>query len=62
MDEIRKVLYTGVYRGHTFDIQTWSGTPLSVVWNKEKWRFLPGDVVEIKDCDGNTQTFMKGLF
>lgn len=61
MEESKRVLYSGLYKGHLFDIQTWAGTPLSAVWNQEKWRFLPGDSVIIEDLDGNVKKFVKGL-
>ena len=62
MGESKRVLYSGVYKGNLFKIQTWEGTPLNVVWNEEKWRFLPGDTVILEDLDGNVQRFVKGLF
>lgn len=62
MEELKRALYSGLYKGNMFEILTWVGTPLNVVWNQEKWRFLPGDVVELEDCDGNRQIFVKGLF
>lgn len=62
MDELKRALYFGKYKGNSFEIMTWVGTPLNAVWNEEKWRFLPGDIVELEDCDGNKQTFMKGMY
>lgn len=62
MEELKRALYAGWYKGNMFEILTWVGTPLNVVWNEEKWRFLPGDSVVLEDCDGNVQKFVKGLF
>lgn len=62
MEKLKRALYAGWYKGNMFEILTWVGTPLNVVWNEEKWRFLPGDVVVLEDCDENRQTFVKGLF
>lgn len=62
MGEVKRVLYSGIYKGHYFEFLTWEGTPLNAVWNEEKWRFLPGDSVVLKDNVGNRETFVKGLF
>ena len=62
MEELKRASYTGWYKNNEFEILTWAGTPLSVIWNQEKWRFLPGDSVVLEDCDGNVQKFVKGLF
>ena len=56
------VKYTGTFKGNKFDIWALEGTPLNVVWNAEKWRFLPGDKVVLEDCYGNRREFVKGLF
>lgn len=62
MIELKRALYSATYNGKVFEIMTWAGTPLNVVWNEEKWRFLPGDRVVLEDCYGNQKEFVKGMF
>lgn len=58
---MNKVKYVGMFKGNIFDIWTWEGTPLSVVWNEYKQWYLPGDKVLIADNHGNAREFRRGL-
>ena len=61
MSELKRVLYSGCYKKHVFEIQCWQGTPLGHVWNDIKSMYLPGDRVTITDNFGNARTFVKGM-
>ena len=58
---MEKVKYTGQYKDNSFDIWTWEGTPLSVIWNQQKQMYSPGDMVIIEDNHGHSMKFVKGM-
>lgn len=61
MPELVRAIYKATYRGHSFDILTWEGTPLNVVWNSQKSWFSPGAEVIIEDNHGNKKEFIRGM-
>lgn len=56
-----RVFYTAEHNGNSYPIECWEGTPLGVVWNSQKYWYLPGTKVTITDNHGNSKVFMKGL-
>lgn len=61
MKELKRVNYTAIYEGRSYDISCWEGTSLDVVWNSQKSWYLPGARVTIVDNNGKSKTFVRGL-
>ena len=61
MGESGKVIYTAQYKGNTYEIECWAGTPFDIIWNSQKTWYLPGSEVIITDNHGNSKTFIKGV-
>lgn len=59
--ELKRVMYTATYKGNTYEIPTWDGTSIDVVWDSEKSWYLTGSEVTITDNHGRSKTFIKGV-
>lgn len=61
MEGLKKVTYKAMYNGLSFDILTWKGTPLNVIWNFYKGYYLPGSVVTLINDEGHSEKFLRGM-
>ena len=61
MKEPKLVAYIATYNNNSYEIFCWEGTTLGQVWNNQKYWYLPGSVVTIRDNRGKSKTFVKGL-
>lgn len=55
-----RVIYIVTYKGNSYELECWEGTPLDLAWASQKSWYLPGAEVTITNNHGLSKTFIRG--